>query len=111
MPFARRPAGAGAAKACSRGSAKILIAERLVQLAPGNRYSGNTRLVHRRNHSIRAPHVVPANAGIYRVACQVAQVPLQGWPDLSTAFAKTTRRRSTAMRASLGGLPLAMSRS
>ena len=49
--------------------------------------------------------------GIYRVACQAIVAPLQGWPDLSTALAKTTRRRSTAMRATLGGLPLAMSRS
>jgi hypothetical protein len=48
--------------------------------------------------------------GIYRVKCQDAIAPFQGWPDLSTALAKTTRRRSTAMRASLGGLPLARSR-
>jgi hypothetical protein len=49
--------------------------------------------------------------GIYRVDCQVAIAPLQGWPDLSTALANTTRRRSTAIRATLGGFPLAMRRS
>src|SRR5450432_4014007 len=57
------------------------------------------------------PLVVPAHAGIYRVACQAVITPFQGWPDLNTALAKTTRRRSTAMRATLGGFPLAMSRS
>src|SRR5580700_5854829 len=32
--------------------------------------------------------VIPAKAGTYRVACQVALAPFQGWPDLSTALAK-----------------------
>src|SRR3984957_5692523 len=52
-----------------------------------------------------------ARAGIYRVESQAVTAPLQGWPELSTALAKTTRRRSTAIRATLGGFPLAMSRS
>ena len=41
-------------------------------------------------HETPSHIVVPAKAGIYRVACLVAAAPLQVWPGRSTALAKAT---------------------